>query len=319
MALSFALYAPWMEDQVIAMFCEEYGNQPQQFRNYYTSFYSTYQANKAKRFVILDDQTVAGFVSFSYWPYKIDQEPVQSYQCGNVIINKNYRGKGLYNQLLNYINENSQEHGIDFIIGFPIKEILKLYLKSNWKNPMNLNWYVSVINPFGKLFAISELFLQKKFVTEKKHPSSKNSGRITLDVTPEFYVWNKAYNNLSQHFYYCVEAGTTFVEFGLKLNKRKYLNELVIGEINTNATDANVVKHAIGKLKAKCRWIPGISMLSCCLNDQHSNVVLIALKSKGFRKINRDIKFIVNPLNYPSTVICDPSAWELYRRDIDTW
>lgn len=184
---------------------------------------------------------------------------------------------------------------------------------------MNLNWYVSVLNPLGKAFPVSETSLNKRFLTEKKQPSSKNSGRITLDVTPAFYAWNKAYNNLSQHFYFCVDNGTTFVEFGLKLNKRKYLNELVIGEINTNTTDPSILNNALGKLKAKCRWIPGISMLSCCLNDQQINATLIALQKKGFKKINRDIKFIVNPLNYSPELICDPSAWELYRRDIDTW
>ena len=320
MSYQFCEYEPWMREQVIDMFCEEYGNQRSQFAEYYDRFYGGYQQGKALRLVIRDGETVAGFVSFSYWPYLADGKPLNSYQAGNVIIHKNYRGKGLYNQLLNYVNENASRHGIDLIVGFPIRQILKLYLKSDWINPFNLNWYLKPVNPLGKLFPVSERGLSRVFASEKKYRRTLSQGGLVLHIDESFYAWNRDYNNLSRHFYFEFAEGDQVVEFALKLNKRKYFNELIVGEVNTNSRDPRFLERGLRRLRRRAMKAPGISVLSICINDQNtSSATPEAIARAGFRKINRDIKFIVNPLGRPANRFTDAAAWELYRRDIDTW
>jgi hypothetical protein len=320
MQLHFCEYEAWMKNQVVDMFCEEYGNDKHQFVEYFDRFYSSYQQDRAIRLVILEERVVAGFVSFSYWPYFVNGQRTNSYQCGNVIINKNYRGKGLYNQLLNYLNENASNYNIDFIIGFPIKQILKLYLKSNWKNPFNLNWYIKVINPIGRLFPVSDAKLSKVFSTKKNQISTLKNNAIVLSIDEAFYTWNEAYNNLSKHYYFEYAELNQSIEFSLKINKRKYVNELIVGEVNTNSTDAKFIDKGIKKLINRSRRLIGVSMLSLCMNDHNSKNLFNALAIKaGFKKIDRDIKFVINNFKMNEEQLLMPENWELYRRDIDTW
>jgi hypothetical protein len=321
MQLIFSEYEPWMKDQVIEMFCVEYGNEKQQFIDYFDQFYCGFQENKAIRLVILNEQIVAGFVSFSYWPYRINGKAANSYQCGNVIINKDYRGKGLYNQLLNYVNENALKYKIDFIVGFPIKQILKLYLKSNWKNPFNLNWYVKIINPIGVLFPLNDDSLAKKFNTDKKcidtfFPDKRN----VLIIDQEFYSWNRKYNNLAKHFNFYFTEGENKVEFSLKINKRKYINELIVGEVNANTTELAFIEKGVKSLRRRIGKVPGVTIMSICLNDHDvGNPILHAIKELRFKKLDKDIKFIVNNFNMEDPDFLSPNNWQLFRRDIDTW
>jgi hypothetical protein len=321
MQLTFSDYEHWMKDQVIEMFCAEYGNEKQQFADYFDLFYSGFQENKAIRLVILDDKIVAGFVSFSYWPYIVNGKVANSYQCGNVIISKNYRGKGLYNQLLDYLNVNAFQYKIDFIIGFPIKQILKLYLKSKWKNPFNVNWYVKINNPIGKLFKINENTLERIFSSDKKCIDTFFAdGRNVLKIDQEFYLWNKNYNNIGKHFYFYYADAENKVEFSLKINKRKYLNELIIGEVNANTVNLTFLAAGFKALDRRIRRIAGVSMISICLNDNDAtNPIYKSIIQCRFRKIDRDIKFIVNNFTMNEDELLAPQNWQLFRRDIDTW
>lgn len=321
MNLLFGEYEPWMKDQVVDMFCEQYGNERTQFAEYFDRFYSTYQEGKSLRFVITDAKTVAGFVSFSYWPYVVEGIKTNSYQCGNVIINRNYRGKGLYNQLLEYVNQQAVKYEIDFMVGFPIKEIVKLYLKSNWKAPFSLPWHVSIVNPMGKLFVVNDKKLSGVFASAQKYfKAFPGNEQNTLATDESFCVWNTHYNNLTKRHYFVYEEGENCVEFGLKLTRRKYLNELIIGDVHTTVRDSVFITRAFRQLKRRARKIMGISILSFCYNPQVNNdPFAAALKHTGFRMIEKDVKFIVNNFRLREKDLLDPKKWMLFRRDIDTW
>jgi len=321
MNFTFGEYEEWMRDQVIGMFCEQYGNSREQFSDYFTEFYSGFQKNRAIRLVILSEKKVAGFVSFSYWPYLVQGNACNSYQCGNVIINKDFRGQGLYNKLLDHLNSNAGSYGIDFLVGFPIKEIVKLYLKSGWKNPFNLNWYVKALNPFGILFSVTNEKLAGVFSTTKKYTRTySRESEIILGVDNEFYAWNEAYNNMTRHFYLNFDKKEDWIEFSVKLNKRKYFNELILGEINTNSDDPVFIKEALARLKKTASSVTGISFLSVCLNPNgQRKAITKAIEELRFRKINREVKFITKNFRLNETVINDPANWTLYRRDVDTW
>lgn len=321
MNLLFGEYEAWMKDQVVDMFCEQYGNGRVQFAEYFDLFYSTYQDGKSLRFAITEGKTVAGFVSFSYWPYMVNGVKTNSYQCGNVIIHKNYRGKGLYNQLLEYVNQQADKYEIDFLVGFPIKEIVKLYIKGNWKAPFSLPWHVSIVNPIGKLFSVNDKKLGSVFATEQKYFTVfPGSDLNTLATDASFCKWNTDYNNLTKRYYFVYEEGENHIEFGLKLTRRKYLNELIIGDIHTSSRDAVFMANAFKQLKLRARRMFGVSILSFCYNPQvDSDPFAAALKCTGFRMIEKDVKFIVTNFRLNEKDLLDPRKWMLFRRDIDTW
>jgi hypothetical protein len=321
MQFTFGEYEPWMKDQVVDMFCEQYGNTREQFSDYFDKFYEGFQKNKAIRLVILQEKQVAGFVSFSYWPYRVNGRTFHSYQCGNVIISKDFRGQGLYNKLLDDFNQRAARYGIDFVVGFPIKQIVKLYLRSGWKNPFNLCWHVKVVNPIGFLLPASNQKLARVFSPVKKHPDTDfQANEIILQTGEAFVQWNRAYNNQSQHFYFTYEKGGEWAEFALKLNKRKFLNELIVGEVNTNSQRTDFLSDAFRHLKKKVSLSSGISFLSICLNEQGPRASLLqALQANGFRKIEREIKFITRNFTMDAALLENPRAWTIYRRDVDTW
>lgn len=316
----FCKYEDWMKDQVVEMFCQQYGNTREQFSDYFEKFYSSYQKDRAIRIVILQGETVAGFVSFSYWPYLAGNKTYNSYQCGNVIIHRSFRGQGLYNRLLDHLNKNAHHYNIDFIVGFPIKEILKLYLKSGWTNNFNMKWLLKIINPFGVLFKMSDDKIQRQLNRNKKYINTfAVPGQIILEIEENFYRWNERYNN-SNHYYFCFESGSNWVEFSLKFNRRQYLNELIIGEVNTNSTDITFLYNALKELRKKAFSLRFVSILSICINEKsrHDNIFNAIIRN-GFKKINKEIKFITKNFTAPRELLNDSGAWTLYRRDVDTW
>lgn len=321
MSLQFGAYEPWMREQIIDMFCDQYGNERKQFAAYFDSFYGTFQEGNSIRVTVTEGETVAGFVSFSYWPYRCNGKTYKSLQCGNVIINKQFRGKGLYNRMLEYADTIAPGHGIDFIVGFPIKEILHLYLKGGWNNPLNLNWYVKVLNPLGKAFPVSERSLAKHFSETRKFSAAPDvKDQLSLNADAAFYTWNTSYNNLNRQFYFVHSNGKNTVEFALKLNKRKYFNELIVGEVNTDTDSVEFISDAFRQLRKRTRGILGVSILSICVNDSNpKQAVYVAMQQRGFRKIDRDIKFIYRNYTAPEQLLAEPKNWHLFRRDIDTW
>lgn len=320
--IKITFYEPWMESQIIELFCRQYGNSTEQFTQFFSDFYNhEYQKNESIRLVAVSYRTVAGFASFCKWPYVIGGKKTRSFQCGNVIISEDFRGKGLYNRMLNYLNEQHATLNIDLIIGFPIKEIVKLYLKSGWSNPFNLAWYVKPVNPFSLLLPINKQKMASVFSATPSHILNQAGNRNELEKTPEFYEWHKAYNSIFEYYYFKVEKGNEFVEFALKLNvRKKVIKELIIGEVNTNSSDVVFVTDAFKQLRKKAFKTGFVTLLSIALNDWNKDsVVLKAIENLGYRKIEKDIKFIYKNFMVDEKNVSPPENWVLYRRDLDTW
>lgn len=321
--IKITFYEPWMEQQVIDLFCEEYGNNVDQFTAFFLNFYNnSFQKNRAIKIVAIADKTVAGFVSLSIWPYLIDQNNYNTYQCGNVIINKHFRGKGLYNKMLSFIDENNQSLNIDVIIGFPIKEILKLYIKNGWKNPFNLSWYIKVVNVFSLLFPLNKKLLEKAFYLNPKYlPVKPTYSKIELDKSEEFNAWHKAYNSQNKYYYYHVNHDDFFIEFTLKINIRKHIiKELIIGDINTNTDNHDFITLAFKKLKKAAFSTFQVSIISIAINDENlSSGIKQTIDFLKFRRIEKNIKFIYKNFHVSEDLVSTCSNWNLYRRDLDTW
>lgn len=320
--IKITLYEPWMADQVINLFCRQYGNTTEQFSEFFAQFYNhTYQKDKSIRIVAIEGSTVAGFVSLCRWPYSISGKEYNTFQCGNVIISEDFRGKGLYNNMLNFIDENHQSFGIDLIIGFPIKEILKLYLKGGWKNPFNLSWYVKMINIFSIIVPVNKNRINKLYSSQPKFPVNKPTDKTELIKTNSFVEWHKAYNVTFNYFYFTVEDQNKYIEFSLKINiRKKIIKELIIGDIVTNSNDPEFIKLAFKKLHQAAFKTGYVSIISIAINDTNrDSQILKEIIQKNYKKIEKDIKFIYKNFTINEELVSKPESWLLYRRDLDTW
>ena len=320
----FRYYEPWMLDQIIEIFHKEYTVDRQSFARYFDAFYNHLSyPMESIRIVALDGDTVAGFVSFTYWPYMVKGKLRRSFQCGNVIVNRYYRGKRLYNRMLEHLDSIHEKHNIDFLIGFPIKPILGIYLENNWTRLLNIQWYVKVINPFAIYSSLDIGRLRAVFSTERTiRTNLKENNLVYLANTPAFCAWRDGYKPYliqDNIFFFYFEDGGNEIEFDLKVNKRKYGHELVIGDVKTSSYDKEFFDNALRELIKAVQITGQVSILSFATNDKSKDQLLLnGLKKKRFFKIRKDI-LVINKQYNPAVDIDNPADWKLYRSDIDTW
>src|SRR5689334_1140363 len=123
MEITITTYAPWMRDQVAELFSLQYGFNKEEFARKMDRFYDhPFQKDRCIRVVALDGEKVAGFQSFFYWPYAFKGKTFNSYQSGNSLVHPDYRGKKIFQKLLNFVDEKKQELRIDFLMGFPVED-----------------------------------------------------------------------------------------------------------------------------------------------------------------------------------------------------
>jgi hypothetical protein len=320
----FTYFENWMKPQVIQLFCQEYQIEKGKFENYFNSFYFNVNCQpESIKIVVLDGEIVAGFVSFTLWPYQINGKLLRSFQCGNVIVNSNYRGKGLYNKMLDHFDEIYKTHNVDFVYGFPIKPILKLYLKSGWTNLLNIQWFLFPINPFAKLFKFDQRRFLKYFENKSKEIKDEVfSNGISLFQTFDFKNWRnnfKPFLDQNLVFYYTYSYKQSVIEFELKISERPYLRELLIGNISSNSSDPLFIRKAIKKLKFAAFKSGQVSFLSIAVNKfEIGNKILETIINSFFFEINKSIPFIIKDYSN-SDDLKIISNWNLMRQDLDTW
>lgn len=318
--IKITFYEPWMKQQIAKLFEIEYKIPANKFEDFMSKLYeNSYQVNKCIQIVALDDKKVIGFQSFFYWPYTQNNKIYYSLQSGNSLVHPSYRGKGIFNKLLNYIfQENSDIHA-DFLIGFPVQASYNSFIKNNWKNILNLQWYIKLINPFAFLFRLSNLnVFQREFF-----PNKNFSNNFKLDEGHEFLNWkNLIKNNKLDYFYYSTVINNQKFTFELKYQARKkIIKELVIGKVYMEENSYTLFPEALKELIKTCKKIKCITILSIAINEkcQQPNY-LYACQKNGFKKIEKKIYFIIKAVKKAlEKEIENPEKFDILRADIDTW
>lgn len=318
--MEIKLYEPWMKYQVYKMFCEQYGRSEEEVAYTMEQFYEhPFQKEKCIRLVALDGDKVVGFQSLFYWPYYKNGKVYNSFQSGNSLVHPDYRGKGIFQNLLRYLDDYNKKLNIDFLIGFPVEMSYKSFIKCKWDNPLNLVWYVSIVNPFAFLFnfkKIKKIFNDKEDITINQ---KLYEGAYRLHRDEAFKNWFLSSRDKSVYFYFHYIEGQSSVQFSLKLHHRnRWIHELIIGDIQTNTDDPKILKKAFQKLRRIALFSLRVTLISIAINEHASlNLKEVLLKS-GFFKTKKSIYFITR--NYSEeTDINKAENWILYRSDLDTW
>lgn len=313
-----------MRDQIVEMFHKEYGIDKTQLLHYFDKFYSNrLYPVESIRIAALVGKTVAGYVSFTRWPYMAKGKMCRSFQCGNVIVSRIYRGKGLYNRMLDHLDTIHEKHNIDFLIGFPIKQIVGLYLKNKWSRLVDLQWYVKIINPLAFVSSLDVGGFRAVFGRERTIKTTlEERNSVYLSNTPAFCNWRDDYKPFlvqKNLFFFYFKNESNEIEFDLKVNERRYVHELIIGDVKASSYDKEFLNNALGALIKAAKQTGQVSILSFATNEKSKDRSLLdGLKRKQFFKIGKDIPVMIKKY-YPAVNIDNPADWKLYRSDIDTW
>ncbi len=313
------LYEDWMQSQVIKLFSNEYGRTEAELIEIHSKFYNHhFQKGKCIRIVSMDGDIVTGFQTLFYWPYQMNNKIYRSFQSGNSIVHPDYRGKGIFQKLLNFLDENNKELNIDFLMGFPVEASFGSFIRNKWTNPFNLHWYLKLVNPIAFLF--SKKKLEKKFDSFPLLNTVNLSDNIfRLHVDESFLEWRNGFRDSINHFYFNYIDENNTITFGLKMNVRsRFFNELIVGEIRTTTNDINFIRAAFKKLVKSSRASYCVTVLTIALVENKESNILKAINSKGFIATKKQIYFITKSYG-SNSVINIPKNWELYRGDIDSW
>jgi hypothetical protein len=319
MAIEITWYTDNLRSQVIDLFVQEYGVNKKEFNTLFERFYfHPFQKNKCLLIVALDGGTVAGFQSFFFWPYMFEGKTFNSFQSGNSLVNPAYRGQGLFNKMLAFINQENETKEVDFLMGFPVEASLRNFIKDKWSNILDLRWYIKFGNPFG----FSGRLNGKNISNGLKYFPDQTSfaKNITLNSNTEFTSWRENYLKRELYYSFHYKDGNDEIIFHLKKNKRKkILNELVIGNIIYNSPSAvSKTSGALQRLNSFVRNSFSFHFISCAFNERCSLNISSEFLKAGFKPTEKKIHFIVKPYKN-NTFVESPEKWLLFRSDIDTW
>lgn len=300
------------------MFSDFYGKSQNEVSTVHEKFFGhSFQKERVIKLVAVSGQEVLGFASFSYWPYKKDGVIYNSYQVGNAIIHPDHRGKGIFQKILKYVDDNQRKLNVDFLVAFPhISASFPSFMKFGYENPFDLAWRIKLINPFAFFFNPQNILRQ--FSTSLQVVVEGDSPFYKLVRTPDFDDWFFSSRSENNYAYYNYDDGVNKVTFYLKSNQRgKWINELIIGDIRTNTNDAVAYEKALSNFLSIVKKAKSVTIISIAYNEQIKSYKN-AIFEKRFRKIKPVIHFVYR--NYlKETDISKVEEWELYRGDIDTW
>lgn len=318
MAIEITRYEDWMRDQVIQLFVSEYKVSGEAFGRLFDQFYfHPFQKDKCILIAAIDDKKVAGFQSFFFWPYTNGARSFNSYQSGNSLIHPDYRGQGLFNKMLAFIETEKERREIDFLMGFPVEASKRNFLKDQWTNLFDLRWHVRFCNPFG--FFSKDLSSIKGFSKGMQYPERifHSTQSYSLDNEPAFTEWRRGYMQPGNYYTFRYEKNGA-VLFHVKMNKRKgILNEAIIGDVICSTKEASAfVEEALRSLIKALRQSFAVHFMSIAVNEASASGIKEKLLGLGFKSTDKTIHFIVKPLKEDTG---PASGWNIYRADIDTW
>jgi hypothetical protein len=266
--------------------------------------------------VAIDGERVAGFQSFFYWPVVINGEKVQSYQSGNSLVHPDFRGKGLFGKMLNFIHEPGSGFNAELLIGFPVEASFNSFMRNGWKNPFNLQWFIKPLNPFLSFFSNPEKQLQKAWGERAISDFDADVATAYVDQRKEFDDYRFAYETGDFYRFTFEKNGKkAFVE--LKAQRRKkIIRELVIGKFLVTHAEKEFMLEALSALIRDVKRSANFTLLSIAANNR-SPLQIEVIQAMGMRQIEKRIYFIAK--GPKADAATDWADWWMFRSDIDTW
>jgi len=317
--MEIKLYEEWMQPQVNKLFSLQYGRTEEEVAYTMEKFYNhSFEKEKCIRIVSMDGDKVVGFQSLFFWPYSKNGKLYNSFQSGNSLVHPEYRGRGIFQNLLKYLDDYNKDLNIDFLMGFPVEMSFKSFIKCKWSNPLDLTWHVRFLNPFSFLFhTVKKRNLFQ--TTEQPLEQAQWPNTFRLNRDEHFKNWIRASRDTKNYFYFTYNEDNKIITFSLKENRRnRWINELVIGDIQTNCNEIKFLNKAFRKLIRKALLSLRYTGISIAINMDAPDNFPQVIKRNLFIPIDKKIYFITK--NYTGEYeVENKQSWILYRSDVDTW
>jgi GNAT superfamily N-acetyltransferase len=310
-------YENWMREQVVRLFEAEYQIEAGEFDLLFGRFYEhPFQRENCIRIVAVDETKVAGFQSFFYWPVMQSGQLIKAYQSGNSLVHPEYRGKGLFGKMLNYIHLPESGFDCELLIGFPVPASYGSFIRNKWLNPFDLQWFVKPLNPVLSVFSEPEKALSKSLGERKQSDFSADSALTFVAQEAAFDQYRFSYET-GDFYRFSFRSGGEEAFFELKAQRRKkVIRELIIGKFLTSRAERAFILEAFSALEKEVKRASSFTVLSIAVNPQ-SALLTEVLKNRGFRHINKKIHFIAK--GRVADEVNDWADWWMFRADIDTW
>jgi hypothetical protein len=303
-------YQEWMKSSVLKLFRNQYNLDENQFENKFEKLYDDeFQKKKCIRIVALNNKEIIGFQSYFYWPYKNGEIKYNSFQSGNSIVSKLYRGKGVFGLMLEKIDEIITERKIDFLIGFPVKESIGSFKRKKWINNINLSWYVKPISYNPLIFCKKTKIKLKK---DKLYFNFKMKNYVALENNQTFNNYRNKFSGEKLYFQYYEKNSK--IEFCYKLLiRKKIIKELIIGSIEFDDFNEDIMKNAFEDFIKIIKKYKIANFISIAISN-NTKIFDKIIKKQGFKSIKKKIYFI-----YKGNEKVNLNNILLFRSDIDTW
>ncbi|MDC3134058.1 hypothetical protein OA958_04400 [Bacteroidota bacterium] len=303
-------YQKWMKSNVIKLFTNQYNLDENQFENKFEKLYNDkFQKKKCIRIVALINKEVIGFQSYFYWPYKYGNITYNTFQSGNSIVNKHYRGQGVFGLMLEKIDEIILKRKIDFLIGFPVKESIGSFKRKKWLNNINLLWFIKPIS-YNPLISCKKT--NKKLKKDKLYFNFKMKDHIALENNQTFNEYRNKF--CGEIMYYQYHEKKSKIELCYKLSKRKkIIKELIIGGVEFDNFDEDLMNNAFEDFIRTVKKHKMANFISIAISD-NTNIFDNIIKKQGFISLKKKVHFI-----YKGNEKVNLKNILLFRSDIDTW
>lgn len=307
-----------MRPQVIALFVAEYGVEFNAFEKLFLQFYEApYQKGHSIRIVTVEGEKVGGFQSFFYWPLYQNGRTIHALQSGNSLVHPDFRGKGLFAKMLDYIHQPENNISFDILIGFPVEASYNSFMRKNWENPFDLNWFIKPLNPVLSLFskAADQLAKCDQFNRVPTDIFPKNQS-IMVEQSRAMDEYRIAYQH-EPHFRFTFAEGSERAMFEFKVQiRKKIIQEIVVGKAIFTSSDATFRANGWKAFERALRKHCNATMMSYAANGLNSEVIH-QITHHGFKKIDRKIYFIAKAKS--GAIETNWADWHIERGDIDTW
>ena len=311
-------YEIWMRQQVIDLFRMEYGSEAQNFDTFFGQFYEhPFQENDGIRIAATDGDKVIGFQSFFHWPIALHGQFTHAYQSGNSLVHPDYRGKGLFGKMLNYIHLEEAHLPHDLLIGFPVEMSYGAFMKNKWLNPFDLQWYIKPLHPIRSFISEPEQQLSRSAMGQRNAIAVDLAADLVgVQQSIAYDQYRFGYQS-GPYYRFVHEDARGTVLFELKAQRRKkILKELILGKVVRSSSDIQLLLDAYSALEKAILASAHFTFLSIAINPL-SQDFLTLMERNRFRPIDKKIHFIAKgPIADQQK---DWGSWDIFRADIDTW
>jgi GNAT superfamily N-acetyltransferase len=309
------LYDPSWKERVIALTLQEYPFMEPWFVQRFEALYEhPYQQGRNRIILATEGEALAGIVSYIHWPLQGVASNTRSFQILGVLVSPDFRGRGVFAQLLDAMKAQAAEDAADYLIGFPVPASKPAFVKKGWNHVFDMLWFIKPVSLFAALRR--KPFSAKGFSGDvPENLQADTMLQTAADTT--FWNYRKAFMPEWPAWWFSCTVQGHPIHIQFRIGQRKGLNEASIGKIYAGTAPESAISQGIKQWMRALRKEGSTVFASVAINPECPSETGKAVQSL-FYKTQKKVHFI--HMSFSGKTDGDmPERWNMMRGDIDTW